>query len=287
MIVAAGDIGIGLQGIDWLKRFDRPTIYVAGNHEYYGGDLVHTRAAIAEATAASHVHFLENAAAEIAGVRFLGATLWTDYRDGDDSVMQHARTQMNDFLQIRCASRELTPEQIYDINWESRFWLARELDRPFAGKTVVVTHHAPSMRSWPYADGSDYPRNILQRPRRLFRALRDRRVVSWSRSFRRRLPAGKHPDPVQSTRLSRVSARCRFFARENRRHLARPDHASNVEPPRPHRTDRQPPAASGRAVRRVDADRHGAVRACRRLRLGGRETASKTNRAKKLQQKKN
>jgi len=156
VIVAAGDIGVGLQGIEWLKQFDRPIVYVAGNHEYYGGDLVHTRAAIAEATAASRVHFLENAAVEIAGVRFLGATLWTDYRDGDATVMQHARQQMNDYLQIRCASRELTPEQIYDINWESRFWLARELDRPFTGKTVVVTHHAPTLRSWPYADGSNY-----------------------------------------------------------------------------------------------------------------------------------
>ena len=38
VIVAAGDIGVGLQGIEWLKRFNRPTIYVAGNHEYYGGD---------------------------------------------------------------------------------------------------------------------------------------------------------------------------------------------------------------------------------------------------------
>lgn len=156
VIVAAGDIGVGLQGFEWLKQFDRPIVYVAGNHEYYGGDIVHTRAAIAEATAKSPVHFLENAAVEIDDVRFLGATLWTDYRDGDESVMEHARAQMNDYMQIRCASRELTPEQIYDINWESRFWLSRELDKPFDGKTVVVTHHAPCNRSWPYDDQSDY-----------------------------------------------------------------------------------------------------------------------------------
>lgn len=156
VIVAAGDIGVGLQGIEWLKRFDRPVIYVAGNHEFYGGDLVHTRAAIAQATSDSRIRFLENASAEISGVRFLGATLWTDYRNGDQSVMRHARHQMNDFLQIRCASRDLTPEQIYDINWESRFWLARELDRPFTGKTVVVTHHAPSGLSWPYDENSDF-----------------------------------------------------------------------------------------------------------------------------------
>jgi predicted phosphodiesterase len=156
VIVAAGDIGVGLQGVEWLKKFNRPTIYVAGNHEYYGGDIVHTRAAIAEATGASRIRFLENAATEIAGVRFLGATLWTDYRNGDQAVMDRARQQMNDYLQIRCASRELTPEHIYDINWESRFWLARELGKPYNGKTVVVTHHAPSALSWPYENNSDY-----------------------------------------------------------------------------------------------------------------------------------
>ncbi len=156
VIVAAGDIGVGLQGIEWLRRFDRPTVYVAGNHEYYGGDIVHTRVAIDQATANSRIRFLENAACEIDGVRFLGATLWTDYRDGDPDVMAYAKRQMNDYLQIRCASRDLTPEQLFDINWESRFWLARKLDEPFAGKTVVVTHHAPSLRSWPYAGDGGY-----------------------------------------------------------------------------------------------------------------------------------
>ncbi len=156
VIVAAGDIGIGLQGVEWLKQFDKPVIYVAGNHEYYGGDIVHTRAAIAESTASSQIHFLENESVELSGVRFLGATLWTNYLDGDADVMETAKRQMNDYQQIRCASRPLTPDQLYDINWESRFWLARELDKPHRGKTIVVTHHAPSMQSWPRSSTSDY-----------------------------------------------------------------------------------------------------------------------------------
>ncbi len=163
VIVAAGDIGVGLQGIKWLLELDKPTIYVAGNHEYYGGDIVHTRAAIAELTASSKVWFLENEAVEIDGVRFLGATLWTDYLDGDADVMADAKRQMNDYQQIRCASRELTPEQLYDINWESRFWLSRELERPFQGKTAVVTHHAPTMQSWPESSTSDYSATYCNR----------------------------------------------------------------------------------------------------------------------------
>jgi len=163
VIVAAGDIGVGVQGIEWLRCLDKPAIYVAGNHEYYGGDIVHTRAAIAELTASSKVRFLENEAVEINGVRFLGATLWTDYHNGDNDVMADAKRQMNDYQQIRCASRELTPEQLYDINWESRFWLGRALDRPFDGKTVVVTHHAPTMRSWPKSKTTDHSATYCNR----------------------------------------------------------------------------------------------------------------------------
>lgn len=156
VIVAAGDIGVGLQGVEWLAQANKPTIYVAGNHEYYGGDIVHTRVAIAELAKSTQVVFLENAACEIDDVRFLGATLWTNFYDHDADVMLRATQNMNDYQQIRCASRHLTPEQLYDINFESCFWLANELDKPFAGKTVVVTHHAPSSRSWPDPKNPNY-----------------------------------------------------------------------------------------------------------------------------------
>ena len=35
IIVAAGDIGVNMQGLDWLKALNKPVIYVAGNHEFY------------------------------------------------------------------------------------------------------------------------------------------------------------------------------------------------------------------------------------------------------------
>jgi hypothetical protein len=56
---------------------------------------------------------------------------------------------MNDYQQILYASHALTPKQLYDVNWESRSRLARKLEKPYAGKTVVVTHHAPTLQRWP------------------------------------------------------------------------------------------------------------------------------------------
>ena len=38
---------------------------------------------------------------------------------------------------------QFTPEQALALHRESRAWLEAELARPWDGKTVVVTHHAP------------------------------------------------------------------------------------------------------------------------------------------------
>jgi len=36
VVVLAGDIGVGAQGLEWARDlFDVPVIYVCGNHEYH------------------------------------------------------------------------------------------------------------------------------------------------------------------------------------------------------------------------------------------------------------
>ena len=35
VIIAAGDIGVGVEGAEFLKGLNRPVVYVAGNHELY------------------------------------------------------------------------------------------------------------------------------------------------------------------------------------------------------------------------------------------------------------
>ncbi len=148
VIIAAGDIGVGTQGIRWLKKLEKPVVYVAGNHEYYGGDLLHTYERIASMAQGTSVHFLENEAVELGGVRFLGTTLWTDFDGGDRETMSSMRHNMNDYGQIQNQQQRLDPEDLFEVNWQARDWLRRTLADPFDGRTVVVTHHAPSNLSW-------------------------------------------------------------------------------------------------------------------------------------------
>ena len=64
---------------------------------------------------------------------------------------------MADFELIRYNGKPFTPADSIRIHEQSRGWLEQMLAQPFDGRTVVVTHHAPSSRSVP----PRYARNLL------------------------------------------------------------------------------------------------------------------------------
>lgn len=152
VVILAGDIGIGRKGIRWAgKAFSNtPVIYLAGNHEFYGSNL-QVVAEELRRNKADHIHYLENESVEIGGVRFLGCTLWTDFRLFGDArqaeVMTEAGKAMNDYANISIGrgkeKRKLLPADTLALHLESRAWLEQELAKPYTGPTVVVTHHAP------------------------------------------------------------------------------------------------------------------------------------------------
>ncbi|MBF7143282.1 MULTISPECIES: metallophosphoesterase family protein [Pseudomonas] len=147
LTVLAGDIDKKSRGVSWANGvFQKPVVYVGGNHEYYQGHIDRTLIKMREA-AAQHVHVLENQALVIGDVRVVGATAWTDFSLTHDTsaASKVAREEMNDYRVIRAGSnfRRLRPDDVATRNRESKDWLARELEKPFAGKTIVVTHHCP------------------------------------------------------------------------------------------------------------------------------------------------
>ena len=148
LVIAAGDIGVGTDAVRWLARCDTPVMYVAGNHEYYGGDLLETNADIEQACVGTNVNFLEQTEIIHENVRFLGTTMWTDFDNGDKQMLAKAATHMNDYQQIKFGERLLRPTDIFSQNKQAILWLEIKLSENFDGKTVVITHHAPSIQSW-------------------------------------------------------------------------------------------------------------------------------------------
>lgn len=148
VVVAAGDIGVGAQGLQWLKKIPKPVIYVAGNHEFYGYDHGETVKALQEGAARSNVNFLERASVVLGGVRFLGCTLWTELGGEENDRLVDLMHSVNDFRKIRCHGEALTFSEYVTLHQDCRRWLVKELQQPFDGPTVVITHHAPTHWSW-------------------------------------------------------------------------------------------------------------------------------------------
>lgn len=159
IVLLAGDIAEDMTGIDWAQQvFKVPVLLTPGNHEFYAGKQI--RVWIDELktyAAGSNVHVLHNDIYELNGVRFVGATLWSDfnlYGHGQQSAFD-ARKGLNDYRRIRRPSssgrkRRLRTDDTLGLHIESRRFIRQAIES-FEGATVVMTHHAPSERSIPAA----------------------------------------------------------------------------------------------------------------------------------------
>lgn len=160
VIVAAGDIGEGVKAVDFLRLAfpDKPVVYVPGNHDYWREEIYRLQRKVCEACAGTNIHYMPDGAraVEFEGVRFVGATLWTDYQlTGSDHAMTRAEEMMNDFRKIRIArsgrgdycrlhARDLLGFHLRDL----RAIKESMADALAQDKIlVVVTHHLPSAQS--------------------------------------------------------------------------------------------------------------------------------------------
>ena len=152
-VVLAGDTHLGLRGVEWAAQAFAgwPVIYVLGNHEFYGHTAPDLIAKAQARGAELGVHVLSDSGIVVEGVRFLGATLWTDFRlfGPSPTVAMVAQQRMVDFRKIRVSPqyRKLQPADTALWHARSIRFLQQALAERFDGPTVVVTHHAPSSRS--------------------------------------------------------------------------------------------------------------------------------------------
>lgn len=151
VVVLAGDIGVGAGGIEWASRKygNVPVVYVPGNHEFYGHDIRDMDMLLDAAP--PNIRVLNDCSYETDGVRFLGATLWTNFKFNGEaeawSSRQIATSTMRDFSAIKNGTRCFTPEDSVYLHRASVHWLVDELEKEYSGTTVVVTHHLPSSLS--------------------------------------------------------------------------------------------------------------------------------------------
>src|SRR5512135_2462248 len=79
VVILAGDIARPKDAVAWASGLSKPVLYVAGNHEFYGGSIDATLAELRKLGAGTRIRLLDDDEVVLDGVRFLGSTLWTDF----------------------------------------------------------------------------------------------------------------------------------------------------------------------------------------------------------------
>jgi len=151
VVILAGDIHNGTAGIDWAEQAfaGTPVIYVPGNHEFYGTRHAPALARLkARAAHSANVRLLDEEQCVLGGVRFLGATLWTDFALFGESLVEPAMAEslkyVVDYRAIHWSEDTLLrPAHTLALHRQALRFLESRLEQPFDGPTVVVTHHAP------------------------------------------------------------------------------------------------------------------------------------------------
>ncbi|GGE00599.1 phosphatase [Aureimonas endophytica] len=157
-ILCVGDIAgrLSRRGLRWLMRQrDRtglPIVLCAGNHDYWRSSLDTEIGRFRDRLGSEQgIHLLDGDEIVLNGCRILGGTLWTDYEIYSDAYTAHVESTkyMNDLRMIRTNSyqRRLRTWMLAEEHQRYRAFIEARLTIPFAGATIVMTHHAPSGRS--------------------------------------------------------------------------------------------------------------------------------------------
>jgi Icc-related predicted phosphoesterase len=155
LLIIPGDLNLGIKGISWLKETvkDIPVIYVLGNHEYYKGSYPKTLNHVKSCSGGTNIHILENESVVINGITFHGTTMWTDFGlFGNPKVYGSiCQGKMNDYKLIRLdpSYSRLRSIDTFRMHKESLNWLEKSLIASETRLNIVVTHHAPSVKSLP------------------------------------------------------------------------------------------------------------------------------------------
>jgi Icc-related predicted phosphoesterase len=153
LLVLAGDVHVKERGLKWIfeQKFKVPVLYVLGNHEFYREKFPGLIDKLKKEAEGSNVHVLENNSIDIGGYRFFGCTLWSDMALlGDEHVASIVAAEtMNDYRLIRLSKtyRRISPGDTKAWHSRSVRMLRGFLESGDPARSIVVTHHAPSLQS--------------------------------------------------------------------------------------------------------------------------------------------
>lgn len=144
-VVPFADIERHHDFFDYLADYFDKTYWIPGNHEYYQFDLAEKCGTINEAIR-KNVHLVNNITIKHDNVRFIFSTLWSQISISNQA---HLQRSINDFRVIKYNNDRFNVMQFNEQHKECLEFITRELQHETVEKTVVVTHHVPTLINYP------------------------------------------------------------------------------------------------------------------------------------------
>jgi predicted phosphodiesterase len=155
VLLLAGDINTGLKAAPWLKTMCeryKHVVYILGNHEFYAHEWHEVKDGWKKLEMPDNFTFLDDDVLYLDGVRVLGGTLWTLVQDQTKDfggTVWKGQQRMTDYrvAKIRVGNeyKRLDVGTTIRAHKDTVKFLTAELEKPYEGKTVVMTHHLPAM----------------------------------------------------------------------------------------------------------------------------------------------
>lgn len=162
LIIIAGDVASASKENLWkefLKELPKsiPIIILLGNHEYVNYAYNLTKRKIIEFCATyEKIKVVDNETIIIEDTRFICSTLWSDFLGNGQDYYQENKNMMEKFFPLEYnyfLNEETNEKQKVDLDWieqrcvDAKMFIEGEVETPFFGNTVVVTHFAPFVES--------------------------------------------------------------------------------------------------------------------------------------------
>ncbi len=151
LLLLAGDI-VPFATMDKHKNFFKflsehfiKTYWIPGNHEYYGTDLRQRYGSFRE-DIKPNVHLVNNHTVQHRNTRLIFSTLWSKISPANEWQLEQS---VSDFRLIRFGRYRFNAGVFTKLHEESVNYIFDELAKPHEGKTVVVTHHVPTLINYP------------------------------------------------------------------------------------------------------------------------------------------
>jgi predicted phosphohydrolase len=151
ILILAGDI-VPFAVLDKHKDFFNyvsdhfeTTYWIPGNHEYYYSDVANKSGTLNEKIR-SNVLLVNNTTVVNENITFILSTLWSKIRPAYQWQIERG---MSDFHVIKYDGHRFSAEKFNQLHNESLKFVEQELNKEKSGKTIVATHHVPTLLNYP------------------------------------------------------------------------------------------------------------------------------------------